>query len=129
MIKNKIKLSLIISISLVFINSFAQIKKIKSYSKKQNPVVLVVDNFIEILSVEDSEKKYHLTLLLKNTDPNKEYAFNLEIDNKIEEYKISTNIQTVFSYDTSFKIISSEILKYKLIDKKKIIIQLEKEHK
>ena len=85
MIKNKIKLSLIISISLVFINSFAQIKKIKSYSKKQNPVVLVVDNFIEILSVEDSEKKYHLTLLLKNTDPNKEYAFNLEIDNKIEE--------------------------------------------
>ena len=116
--KKRIILSIIM---LIFIqNAFSQSKKNKIL-KKQPDIVLVVDNVIEIWEQNRVAKKKFITLTLSNANSKPEYKFLLEIDNERLEYILYNNTQSSFTYDNSFKIVSDEIKKYKIIDKKKLL--------
>jgi hypothetical protein len=118
---NKKNLLLTITFFILFNqNVFSQTKKNETV-KKQTEIFLVIDNEIEVLPMEDADKKKHITIALSKANAKLEYIFIIEIDKIINEYKFKCNEGNVFSYNETFKIISSKNSKYKIIDKKKLL--------
>ena len=119
---NKKKQVILSIILLIFIqNAFSQNKKNKIL-KKQPEIVLTVDNIVEIWDVNRIMKKKVLTLILSNANSKPDSKFLIEIDNETLEYSFDCNTQYSFTYDNTFKILSSDIKKYKIIDKKKLLL-------
>lgn len=87
----------------------------------QKEIKLIIDDEIEVLPSEDADKKNHITVTVIRANADDEYSFVFEIDKKNYECKLKKNERNVISFNESFKIISSGNVKYKIVDKKKLL--------